>query len=159
MTASPDDGSMLPTVRPIAELFTGAATGLWATTYTIDLGLFNEFFLPRLGELPLNVAVLADQRRLTASLDRIPAERADTLAAVNRRWLLRGVPAGGASSQVVPSGHGQWNDAAGRIRQPVGKRSGRRPGAFYDLPGRYSRWQCGYRCLAVMDAPPGQPGV
>jgi hypothetical protein len=96
MTASPDDGSMLPTVRPIAELFTGAATGLWATTYTIDLGLFNEFLLPRLGELPLNVAVLADQRRLTVSLDRIPAERADTLAAVNRRWLLRGVPAGGA---------------------------------------------------------------
>lgn len=96
MTASPPEGSPAATIQPIAELFTGAATGLWATTYNIDLGLFNEFLLPRLGEPPLNVAVLADQRRLTASLERIPAERADTLAAVNRRWLLRGVQAGGA---------------------------------------------------------------
>lgn len=96
MTSVPAERSAVPTVQPIAELFTGAATALWATTYTIDLGLLNEFLLPRLGDPPLNVAVLADQRRLTASLERIPAERADTLAAVNRRWLLRGVQTGGA---------------------------------------------------------------
>lgn len=84
------------TVQPVAELFTGTATALWATTYNLDLGLFNEFLLGRLGEPPLNIAVLADHRRLTASLERIPAERADTLAAVNRRWLLRGVRFGGA---------------------------------------------------------------
>ncbi len=75
------------TVQPVAELFTGAATALWATTYNIDLALFNEFLLPRLGEPPLNVAVLADHRRLAVSLARIPPERADTLVAVNRRWL------------------------------------------------------------------------
>ncbi|MGH3276601.1 MAG: hypothetical protein ACRDNZ_20020 [Streptosporangiaceae bacterium] len=96
MTTSPAEGSAIPTVQPIAELFTGAATAFWATTYSIDLGLFNEFLLPRLGEPPLNVAVLADQRRLAASLERIPAERVDTLASVNRRWLLRGVQAAGA---------------------------------------------------------------
>jgi len=83
-------------VQPIAELFIGTATALWATTYSIDLALFSEFLLARLGDPPLNAAVLADHRRLTASLKRIPAERADTLATVNRRWLLRSVPVTGA---------------------------------------------------------------
>jgi hypothetical protein len=84
------------TVQPVAELFTGAASALWATTYSMDLGLFNEFLLGRLGDPPLNIAVLADHRRIAASLGRIPVERASTLAAVNRRWLLRSVRASGA---------------------------------------------------------------
>jgi hypothetical protein len=81
--------------RPIHELFTGAASALWATTYSVDLSLFNEFLLPRLGDPPLNVVVLADHRRLAAGLDRLPADAVDALAAVNRRWLLRGVQPGG----------------------------------------------------------------
>ncbi|MEV0597634.1 hypothetical protein [Nonomuraea cavernae] len=81
--------------RPVDELFTSAASALWATTYSVDLSLFNEFLLPRLGESPLNVVVLADHRRLTASLDRLPADAVDALATVNRRWLLRGVRPGG----------------------------------------------------------------
>lgn len=89
-------GSEAATVQPVAELFTGAASALWATTYNMDLALFNEFLLGRLGDPPLNIAVLADHRRIAAGLERIPAERADTLAAVNRRWLLRAVRTGGA---------------------------------------------------------------
>ncbi len=85
----------VPTVRPVAELFTGAVSALWATTYGLDLALFNEFLLGRLGDPPLNVAILADHRRLSESLARIPAERVDTLAPVNRRWLLRPVRPGG----------------------------------------------------------------
>ncbi|BCL16042.1 phospholipase D-like domain-containing protein [Micromonospora sagamiensis] len=81
--------------RPVVELFTGAATALWATTYSVDLALFNEFLLPRLGEPPLNVVVLADHRRLATALDRLDAGTVDTVAAVNRRWLLRGVRPGG----------------------------------------------------------------
>jgi hypothetical protein len=81
--------------RPVQELFTGAASALWATTYSVDLSLFSEFLLPRLGEPPLNVVVLADHHRLTASLDRLPADAVDALATVNRRWLLRGVRPGG----------------------------------------------------------------
>ncbi|MDQ1024809.1 hypothetical protein QF035_002391 [Streptomyces umbrinus] len=96
MTNTPENGPEIPTVQPIVELFTGGAEALWATTYTMDLGLFNEFLLARLGDPPLNIAVLADHRRLTSSLARIPAERADTLAPVNRRWLLRGVRISGA---------------------------------------------------------------
>ena len=83
-------------VQPVAELFISTVTALWATTYGIDLALFSEFLLARLGDPPLNAVVLADHRRLTASLQRIPAERADSLATVNRRWLLRGVPVTGA---------------------------------------------------------------
>src|SRR6266536_1768407 len=88
-------GASVATVQPIAELFTTAATALWATTYNVELSLFNEFLLARLGDPPLNIAVLCDHRRLAAGLARIPAERADTLVAVNQRWLLRGVRPGG----------------------------------------------------------------
>lgn len=83
------------TVQPAAELFTRSAAALWATTYSVDLALFSEFLLPRLGDPPLNVVVLADHERLATSLARIPPEREDTLATVNRRWLLRGISAGG----------------------------------------------------------------
>lgn len=79
------------TVAPVAELFTHAVSALWVTTYNLDLALFNEFLLPRLGEPPLNVTVLADHRRLAAGLDRVPLDRVGTLDRVNRRWLLRGV--------------------------------------------------------------------
>jgi hypothetical protein len=92
-TAAPR--ASVQTVKPVAELFTGAASALWATTYNVDLSLFNEFLLGRLGEPPLNIAILADHRRLAISLERIPLERAGTLAFVNRRWLLRGVRPGG----------------------------------------------------------------
>lgn len=87
----------ISTIQPVAELFTGSCTALWATTYNLDLHLFSEFLLPRLGEPPLNVVVLADHERLASSLDRIPPERVATLASVNRRWLLRGVRTGGAA--------------------------------------------------------------
>ena len=96
MTNDPESEPTVATVKPVAELFTGTASALWATTYNMDLGLFNEFLLGRLGDPPLNIAVLADYRRVAASLDRVPAERAETLAAVNRRWLLRCLRTAGA---------------------------------------------------------------
>lgn len=85
-----------PTLRPIERLFTPATEALWATTYSLDLGLINEFLLPRLGDPPLNIAVLADQRRMAADLARIPAGRSGAVAKVNSRWLLRGIPSRGA---------------------------------------------------------------
>lgn len=96
MTTAPGQPTAAETIRPIGELFLATATAMWATTFSIDLALFNEFLFPRLGDPPLNVAVLADHYRLASSLARMPAERAQTLAAVNSRWLLRGFPAGGA---------------------------------------------------------------
>lgn len=81
-------------IRPIAELFRGDCVALWATTYNVELSLFNEYLLRRLGDAPLNAVVLADQRRLDESLATVPAERLDTLGPVNRRWLLRGMQVG-----------------------------------------------------------------
>ena len=82
-------------IRPVAELFVRSASALWATTYNVDLRLFSEFLLPRLGAVPLNATVLADDRRLAHSLSRTPPDRLEGLATVNRRWLLRGVRARG----------------------------------------------------------------
>ncbi len=81
-------------IRPIVELFRGDCVALWATTYNVELSLFNEYLLRRLGDAPLNAVVLADRRRVDESLAAIPAERLDTLGPVNRRWLLRGLQVG-----------------------------------------------------------------
>lgn len=89
MTEGGPDG-----VRPIAELFRGDCVALWATTYNVELNLFNEYLLRRLGDSPLNAVVLADRRRLDESLASIPPEWLDTLGPVNRRWLLRGLQVG-----------------------------------------------------------------
>ena len=83
--------------RPVHELFIGAASAMWATTYSVDLSLFNEFLLPRLGDPPLNVVVLADHRRLSASLDRLPADAAP----VNSSWTGRHRSAEGAAGSVI----------------------------------------------------------
>ena len=39
-------------VKPIAELFRADSVALWATTYNLDLALFNEYLLGRLGDPP-----------------------------------------------------------------------------------------------------------
>lgn len=83
-----------PVIRPIQELFRAECVALWATTYNVDLALFNEYLLGRLGDAPLNAVVLADRDRLDATLDAVPPERVDILGPVNRRWLLRGARVG-----------------------------------------------------------------
>ena len=81
-------------IKPISELFRADCVAFWAATYNLDLALFNEYLLRRLGEPPLNAVVLCDQRCLDDSLAAIPIERLDILGPVNRRWLLRGVRVG-----------------------------------------------------------------
>lgn len=89
-----DADAVLPSIRPTLELFRPNAIALWVTTYSIELELFNEFLLGRLGDPPLNIAILADPQRLSATLERIPPEKSDQVAAVNQRWLLRGAQIG-----------------------------------------------------------------
>jgi hypothetical protein len=89
-----DTEAVLPSIRPTLELFRPNAIALWATTYSIELELFNEFLLGRLGDPPLNIAILADPQRLSATLERIPPEKSDQVAAINQRWLLRGAHIG-----------------------------------------------------------------
>jgi hypothetical protein len=90
-----DAESTVPSIRPALELFRSNVVALWSTTYNIDLSLFNEFLLGRLGNPPLNVAILADAERIATTLERIPAEKVDQVAAVNCRWLLREARIGG----------------------------------------------------------------
>lgn len=81
-------------ISPISELFRADRVALWATTYNVDLDLFNGYLLPRLGNSPLNVVVLADRDRLDSTLASLPSERLATVNPVNRRWLLRGIRLG-----------------------------------------------------------------
>ena len=91
----PDTGQeRAAVIQPIAELFHPNCVAFWAATFTIDLSLFNEYLLGRLGDAPLNAVVLADRDRLDATLTAIPADRLDLLGPVNRRWLLRGAKIG-----------------------------------------------------------------
>lgn len=81
-------------IQPVLELFRSNVVAFWATTYNIDLSLFNEFLLKRLGEPPLNIAILADPERLATTLGRIPAAKTDQVKLINSRWLLRGAQMG-----------------------------------------------------------------
>jgi hypothetical protein len=76
-------------IKPIDELFRSDAVAFWATTYNLDLTLFNEYLLRRLGDPPLNIVVLADRQHVNHTLESIPPDRLDLVTAVNRRWLLR----------------------------------------------------------------------
>ena len=80
-------------IRPVVELFRPDCTSFWATTFNLDLALFNEFLFRRLGDPPLNAVVFADQTCLDETLER-SLDRLDLLDNVNRRWLLRGVRLG-----------------------------------------------------------------
>jgi hypothetical protein len=81
-------------IKPIDELFKSDRAALWATTYNLELALFNEYLLRRLGDPPLNIVVLADRRCLDRLLAAIPGDRLDLVGPVNRRWLLRAVQLG-----------------------------------------------------------------
>ena len=75
-------------VQPIAQLFRTDCSALWATTFNLELELFNEYLLGRLGEPPLNAVIICDRVRLDQYLGDIPAERLSLLNSTNRRYLL-----------------------------------------------------------------------
>jgi hypothetical protein len=139
-------------VQPIAELFRGDCVALWSTTYNVELDLYNEYLLRRLGDAPINAVVLADRRRLDESLGAIPPERLDTLGPVNRRWLLRGVQieAGrfhrSRTSQSVPGASPSWLAPATCPRMES------------TLDEKYSPHSLLGRPLALRPLPPGEAG-
>ena len=48
----------------VIQTLRGNHLALWATTYTFEPGLFDEFLFRQLGEPPLNVNVLVDAHRI-----------------------------------------------------------------------------------------------
>lgn len=70
---------------------------LWATTYTFDPIFFESFLLPRLGDPPLNVTVLADRNRLADAWQNLGDTTPWRGSRANRDYLVRGVsPTAGA---------------------------------------------------------------
>jgi hypothetical protein len=83
-------------VKPV-ELFSRDVHTFWATTFQLDLKLFDQFLLRRLGNEPLNAVVLCDEDDLSESLGQLTEVDRHVAANANRRYLLRGmrVPSGG----------------------------------------------------------------
>jgi hypothetical protein len=80
----------------IANRFRGSWDAFWATTYSFQPELYDEFLFRRLGQPPLNATVLADFGRLTRLFAQ-DISRPGQLLRANRDYLLRGVaPTGGA---------------------------------------------------------------
>jgi hypothetical protein len=75
----------------ITPFFQGRWQVFWATTYTFDPRVFDEFWLPRLGDLPLNVTILVDFDRLARIWSEVSADERWRLRRVNRDYLVRGV--------------------------------------------------------------------
>jgi hypothetical protein len=70
----------------------------WATTYELDLKLWDQFLLRRrLPQQPLNAVVLCDETSLDDDLSRVSDLDKHVVATANKRYVLRGVrvPSGG----------------------------------------------------------------
>lgn len=69
----------------------------FATTYSYEFELFDEYLFRRLGEPPVNATVLCDFNRLAQRLAGVELEEAShVLQRANRDYLLRGVAMGRA---------------------------------------------------------------
>lgn len=77
-------------MKPI-EFFARDVHTLWATTYQLDLKLFDQFLLRRLGSAPLNAVVLCDEESLTDTLRGLSELDMHVAANANRRYVLRGI--------------------------------------------------------------------
>jgi hypothetical protein len=75
----------------VAREFQHRWSCFFATSFTLELELFDNFLFRRLGERPLNATVLCDFDRLAYRLAEIPAEDVRLLQRANRDYLLRGV--------------------------------------------------------------------
>lgn len=78
------------TIQPLAD-FRHQWSVFWATSYTVDLRAFEELWLPRLGDPPLNATLLIDHEWLGDLWDRASAAPESLPRRANRHYLLRGV--------------------------------------------------------------------
>lgn len=80
-------------VKPI-QLFNGRWSVFWATTFSFEFNLFDEYLFRRLGEPPLNATILLDESCADATWDSIPVDEPWRLRRVNHDYLVRGVAFG-----------------------------------------------------------------
>jgi hypothetical protein len=97
----------------VADRFRGSWEAFWATTYSFEPELFDEFLFRRLGQPPLNATVLADFDRLARLFAEAGSDPGERSSRANRDYLLRGVsPSGGA---FHPKTYFLGNRRAGRL--------------------------------------------
>ena len=72
--------------------------GFWATSYSFDLKLFDQYLLRRLAESPLNAVVLVDHDKLAAVWEQLRDGQGYLARQVGRRYLLRGVRLAGGGA-------------------------------------------------------------
>lgn len=79
-------------------LLTRNVRGLWVTTYSFGLRLFDQYVLRSVSQSPLNAVVLADDNKLAEVWENLGDGDHYLARKAGRRYLLRGVrpPGGGA---------------------------------------------------------------
>ena len=78
----------------VAQTFRGQWTCFFATCYSVELELFDQYLFRRLGEPPLNATILCDFDTHARRIDKLDLAQPGQLQRANRDYLLRGVTAG-----------------------------------------------------------------
>jgi hypothetical protein len=65
--------------------------GFWATSYSFDLQLFDQYLLRRLAQNALNAVILIDHNKLASAWEQLAEGDAYLLRQAGRRYLLRGI--------------------------------------------------------------------
>jgi hypothetical protein len=80
------------------DLLGRSVRGFWATTYSLDLKLFDQYLLRHLAQSKLNAVILADHDKLASTWELLGEDSRHLAHQVGRRYLLRGIrpPGGGA---------------------------------------------------------------
>jgi hypothetical protein len=72
--------------------------GLWATSYSFGLRLFDQYMLRRVSQSPLNAVVLIDEDKLAGIWENLADEDHHLARKAGHRYLVRGMrPAGGGA--------------------------------------------------------------
>ncbi|HEX3959491.1 MAG TPA: hypothetical protein VHZ03_23145 [Trebonia sp.] len=75
----------------VADEFTPSTRAFWGTTYSLGLGLFDQYLLRRLGGPPLNAVLLADHWKVSEVWERLASQDHYLARQANRLYLMRGI--------------------------------------------------------------------
>jgi hypothetical protein len=80
------------------RLLTRSVRGLWITSYSFGLRLFDQYVLRMVSQSPLNAVVLADREKLAEVWRNLPEGEEYLAKQAGRRYLLRGVSSAGGGA-------------------------------------------------------------
>jgi hypothetical protein len=79
------------------ELLSRSVRGVWVTSYSFGLRLFDQYILRTVSQGALNAVVLADQEKLAEVWRNLPEREEHLARRAGHRYLLRGVAQAGAA--------------------------------------------------------------